>query len=223
MQEQSEAQTESAKDVRIAALEAELAEARRQQEATTDVLKTISESGANLQVVLDRLVRTTSALCDDEDVAIHRLEGEVITIAAHFGSIPIPPGAYPVSATGAAARAIRERTRIEVDDLPSETEQYPGGSARARTTGARTFLCVPLVNGDRALGAIVLRRLEVKRFSDNQIALVEAFASQAVIAIENARLFETEQARSRELQEALEYQRGGAEVLQAIAGSPGRI
>ncbi|MGE3915638.1 MAG: GAF domain-containing protein, partial [Hyphomicrobiaceae bacterium] len=220
MQQQLDAQTETiaAKDARIAALEAELAEARRRESATANVLRTINKSPSDLPAVLEALVATCSALCEGEDVSIHRIDGERVIIAAHFGSIPIPDGAsYSLKAVSPPVHCMASRSLVEVTDLLEEAEAYPDGARASRATGARSFLCAPLIAKDRAIGAFVLRRAEARPFSRSQAALVEAFADQAVIAIENARLFEAEQARTRELRESLEYQTAISELLRVIA------
>src|SRR5262249_33807254 len=109
---------------------------------------------------------------------------------------------------------------IHVADMQSETEEYPESSAFARRLGFHTVLVVKLVRAGDAIGAIALRRSEVRPFTDRQIDLLKIFADQAVIAIENTRLFKAEQASKRELQESLEYQTATSEVLNVISRSP---
>src|SRR5262249_13915924 len=101
--------------------------------------------------------------------------------------------------------------------------EFPVSHALAQRFGYRTVLATPLLRKGVAIGAIVIRRLEVRPFTDSQIKLLETFASQAVIAIENARLFEAEQARTRELSELLEQQTATSDVLQVISSSPGEL
>src|SRR5215813_12817071 len=104
--------------------------------------------------------------------------------------------------------------------MQSETDEYPESSAIARRVGFRSILAVPLLGSGEAIGAITMRRSEVRPFTDRQIELLQTFADQAVIAIENTRLFEEVQARTRELTDALEYQTATSDVLNVISRSP---
>src|SRR5262249_53872330 len=102
------------------------------------------------------------------------------------------------------ARAILDRRTIHVADILAEGDEYPEGRRLALQTGFRTALAVPLVHAGEAIGAIFIRRVEVRPFTERQVELVNPFADQAVIAIENARLFEEVQARTRELAKTVE-------------------
>ena len=113
-----------------------------------------------------------------------------------------------------------DKQSIHVADLQAETDEYPEGSELARRYGYRTILVVPLLRAGEGIGAITIRRAEVRPFTDRQIDLLETFADQAVIAIENTRLFEAEQARTRELQESFDHQTATSEVLGVISRSP---
>src|SRR5262249_37761313 len=114
---------------------------------------------------------------------------------------------------------VLERRVVHVADLQGEADDFPEGSATAREFGHRTILCVPLLHDGRPIGAIGLRRGEVRPFVDEQIALLNTFADQAAIAIENARLFEELQRRNRELNDALEQQTATSEILRTISQS----
>src|SRR5262249_29076683 len=116
-----------------------------------------------------------------------------------------------------------DRQAIQVDDAQAEGGEYPEGSDFARRLGFRTILAVPLVRAGEAIGAIVLRRKEVRPFTDQQIELLKTFADQAVIAIQNTRLVEEVQAKTRELQESLEYQTATSDVLGVISRSPTQL
>src|ERR1051326_4612004 len=203
-----------------ARLLSELRESLEQQTATSDVLRVISSSPTELQPVLDTLVKTASMLCRADDVAILRLEGDGLAVVAHHGPILAPRG-YVVPLRGSVTgRCLTERGPVHVADLQAETEAYPEGSAVARELGHRTILAVPLLREGVPLGAINLRRDKVEPFTDKQIELVTTFADQAVIAIENVRLFDEVQARTRELQEALDYQTATSDVLEVISRTP---
>jgi two-component system, NtrC family, sensor kinase len=129
----------------------------------------------------------------------------------------------PLTRGVVAGRAVIERRTLQVGDLQAEKEEYPEGSEFARRLDYRTILVVPLIRADEAIGAILIRRTEVRPFTDRQVDLLKTFADQAVIAIENTRLFEAEQARTKELQESLEYQTATSEVLNVINRSPSQL
>jgi signal transduction histidine kinase len=203
----------------------ELTEALEQQTATADVLKVISRSALDLQKVLDALVESAARLCNAYDAAILQVVGEGLRLVAHHGKIPLagPVGrlTVPLVRGRIAGRAAIERRTIQVADVLTEADEYPENLKNAHQLGYRTALVVPLVRAGEAIGVIVIRRDEVRPFTERQIELVRTFADQAVIAIENTRLFEAEQSRTRELTEALERQTATAEVLSVISSSHG--
>src|SRR5215470_15638291 len=176
----------------------ELAEARDQQAATAEILRVISSSPTDLQPVFAEIATSAARLCDAYDALIRQVDGEVLRIVGHHGPIPAA-GTLPLTRGLPPARAILDRRTIHITDLLTETDEFPEGSDRARSLGFRTILAVPLVHASEAIGVISIRRPEVRPFTDRQIELIKTFADQAVIAIENARLFEGEQARKREL------------------------
>jgi GAF domain-containing protein len=197
----------------------ELSESLQQQTATADVLKVISRSTFDLQKVLDTLTESACRLCDAYDAVIVLREGEFLRIAAHHGDIPVVDK-WPVSRDWISGRAVIDRKTIQVHDLLAEEAEYPMAFAFAQQTGHRSLFAVPLMREQEVIGAITIRRTEVRPFTDKQIAVVQTFADQAVIAIENVRLFAAEQQRTRELTEALEYQTATGDILRVISRSP---
>src|SRR5262249_15924226 len=174
--------------------------------------------------VLGAGVGGVSGLGGAVDVWISRLEGDRLLQAAHFGPILNPVGyVFPAVRGTVTGLCVLERRPVHVADLQAEKETYPEGSAIAREFGHRTTLAVPLLREGAPLGAMALRRAKVEPFTHKQIELVTTFADQAVIAIENARLFEEVQARTRELAESLEQQTSTSNVLSVISRSPGDL
>ncbi|MET0537403.1 MAG: GAF domain-containing protein, partial [Xanthobacteraceae bacterium] len=209
-------------EIELAQIRRELSEARAQQTATAQVLKTISRSAFDLQTVLDALADSAVRLCNAYDCAIWRPEGDRLRLAAHKGPIAVPEY-LPLGRGTVTGRSILEGKTLHVADLQAEVEEFPQGSAHARQRDFRTLLQVPLMREGVVIGSIGLRRVEQQPFSEGQIALLETFADQAVIAIENARLFEQVQSRTHELSEALEYQTATGDVLNIISRSPREI
>ena len=197
----------------------DLTEALEQQTATSEILRVISESPTELQPVLDALVKSAVRFCAANDATIHRLEGDVLPVVAHHGPIRAPRGFMtPVGGT-ATGHSVLERRAVHVVDYQAATEEFPEGSAIARDLGYHTILSVPLLRESVPLGAIILRRTEVEPFSDKQTALLHTFADQAVIAIENVRLFKELQERTHELTRSVEELRALGEVGQAVSSS----
>src|SRR5215475_885996 len=199
----------------------ELAEAREQQAATAGILASISSSPADLQHVFASIAASAARLCDANDAVIHRVDGDVLSLVAHYGPI-FAPSTLPLKAGFFIGRAVLDKQTIHVGDVQSATNEYPEGSELAKGLMG-TILAVPLIQAGKAVGGISIRRAEVRAFTERQIELLRVFADQAVIAIENTRLFEEVQARTKELQDSLERQTATSEVLGVISRSPNEV
>jgi signal transduction histidine kinase len=185
----------------------ELRESLQQQTATAEVLRVISSSPTDIRPVLSAVGENAARLCDANNAVIFRLEGGLLRQVASYGGIPTtshPIEGLPVNRGRVTGRAVFERRTIHVHDLAAEDSDFPEGSRDARRDGHRTTLATPLLREGTPIGAILIRRMEVRPFSEKQIALLETFADQAVIAIENVRLFDEIQDKSRQLAEASE-------------------
>jgi two-component system NtrC family sensor kinase len=200
----------------------DLTESLQHQTATADVLKVISRSVFNLQAVLDALVESAAHLCDTDRAVLTRKQGDRYYRAALYGfpdeaiaemkSVPVDLESGTI-----VARALRNCAVVHVADVNADPE-YPGSPAQT-LGGVRTVLSVPLIRETQPVGAITVSRTRVEPFTEKQIDLIKTFADQAVIAIENARLFDEVQARTRDLSESLQQQTATADVLKVISRS----
>ncbi|MFY9785341.1 MAG: GAF domain-containing protein, partial [Pseudolabrys sp.] len=204
----------------------ELRESLQQQTATADVLKVISRSTFDLQTVLDTLVESAARLCRADRSTIRLVKDNLYHEAAMYGHSqqhkermfrePLKPGQGSI--VGRVAQAGKS-----VHVIDGQADPDPELANRCRSGNVRTTLGVPLLREGTPIGVLLLQRGIVQPFTDKEIELAETFADQAVIAIENVRLFDEVQARTRDLSESLEQQTATSEVLKVISSSPGEL
>jgi GAF domain-containing protein len=203
---------------KVALFKRERDEAIEQQRATSEVLRAISNSPTDAASTLGAIAKSVARLLDVTDAEIMSVEGNMLRcVAKHGQSRQWPVGtARLLTRDWVTGRAVIDRTIVQVADLQAQEREFPQGAAYARQYGHRTTLAVPLLREGSAIGAILIRRMDVRPFTDKQTALVQNFAAQAVIAIENTRLLNA-------LRESVQQQTATSEVLGVISSSPGEL
>ena len=201
----------------------ELGESLEQQTATAEILGVIASSPTDIQPVLDVIAENAARVCGAKDAHILRVEGDLLRMVSSYGRLPVLDGfeeGIRISRDWVTGRAVVDGHTVHVHDLAADSEnEFPEGKDFARRFGHRTTLATPLVREGVPIGAILIRREKVHPFSDKQIKLLETFADQAVIAIENVRLFQELQTRTRELARSVEELKALGEVGQAVSST----
>jgi len=194
----------------------ETKESLEQQTAISEILRVISSSPVDVKPILEAVAERAARICDAPFSDIILAEGATMRVAATIGDLGRPIEPVVLDRTTVMGRSIVDKATVQVADLQSAGDEFPLGQALARKYGHRTILAVPLVRGARALGTILLRRVEARPFEDKHIVLLKTFADQAAIAIENVRLF-------NETREGLEQQTATSQILRVISDSPGDV
>jgi GAF domain-containing protein len=175
--------------------------------------------------VFNAILENATRICEAQIAEIILAENSAVRVAAGHGDAQrlAVDEMVPLDRSTVMGRSICDQKTIHVADLQNAGDEFASGREFAKKFGHRTILCVPLIREGRALGTILVRRMEVRPFEQKHIALLTTFADQAAIAIENVRLFKAEQERTRELSESLEQQMATSEVLKVISSSPGDL
>jgi PAS domain S-box-containing protein len=197
----------------------DIEEALRYQTGSANILNVIASSPTDVQPAMKAIVESACELCGAYDAVALLKEGDDLLFSAHHGPIPMHSQRKSINRKWTAGRAFIDQKPIHVHDLQAERDEFPEGMEMAREMGHRSIVSVPLLREGESIGALVLRRSEVNPFSEKQITLLQTFADQAVIAIENVRLFDEVKARTDDLRESLQQQTATADVLKVISRS----
>ena len=204
----------------VARLTSERDEAREQQTATAEILRVIRASPTDVQPVFDMIAESASRLCAAQFCFVYRFDGQLLHFVAHHSvgpkAVEINRRAFPQppSRKSVAARAILEQSVVQIPDVNADPDYALG--ELAAVCGYRSGIGIPILRDGVPVGSIAIARAEAGLFPNRQVELLKTFADQAVIAIENVRLF-------NDTKEALEQQTATSEVLKVISGSPGDL
>src|SRR5262245_14418067 len=175
----------------IAAQAQEIREGAEQQAATSDILRMIARSPGDLQSVLNAIVESTARVCNAEDASVRLVDGDVLRLMAHVGPIRSTTVALRIADEPLNQHVLSSGETVHIEDILAQKDPiFAPTRDRLRPVGVRTLVYTPLQQNGRVIGTIGLRRLEVKPFTDRQVRLLKTFADQAMIAIENVRLFQ---------------------------------
>jgi two-component system NtrC family sensor kinase len=214
-------------DEQLSRLKRELNEAIEQRAATSAVLRVIRSSPTDAQPVFDMIAESAQRLCHAQYCFVYRFDGEFLHFVAHYGLTPevleMNRRAYPVppGRKSAAARAVLERKVVQIPDVKADAEFVLG--PMAKVGGFGSVVGVPILQDGVPVGSIAVTRVQTGLIPEQQSELLKTFADQAAIAIENVRLFDEAQQRTRDLSESLEQQTATSEVLKVISRSPGDL
>jgi signal transduction histidine kinase len=199
----------------------DLTEALEQQTATSEILRAIANSPTEIQPVLDVIAENAARICGTADISICRVENGVYRFVATYGSAPtLTAGTTrPIDRDSITGRSIVERQTIHIHDVRTVQDDFWRVKAGAVSQGLRTMLATPLLREGVAIGAINIRRTEVKPFTEKQVALLKTFADQAVIAIENVRLFQELETKTQDLARSVGELKALGEVGQAVSST----
>jgi signal transduction histidine kinase len=199
----------------------ELSESLEQQTATAEILRVISSSPTDLQPVMDAVAENAARVCGATDATIRLIEDETMRVASHFGAIPLGAAeVIPLDRDSHTGRAIIERRTIHIEDMgPVPETEFPRVNHPEMGRTVRTIVAAPLLRKGEPIGAILIRRVEAEPFTDKQIELLKTFADQAVIAIENVRLFQELQTRTRDLARSVDELQALGEVGRAVSST----
>ncbi len=202
----------------------ETQEALQHQTGSANILRVIASSPTDVGPVLHAIVESACALCEAYDAVVMLEASDELRLGAHHGPLPMSQRSWPNDRTSISGRAMADQRPVHVVDvLSDESTEFAVAREMSRTDGCHTLLGAPLLREGESIGAIVLRRAEPHPFSAKQIALLQTFADQAVIAIANVQLFEEVQAKTRDLEESLQQQTATADVLKVISRSPDKL
>src|SRR6516164_1158550 len=199
----------------VAGQETEVARLTRELSAMSEILRLISNSPSNVTAILQSVAEQAAQICQAQYVDIFVVENESLRNVAWYGEIKRTL-ALPLYRSTATGRSVSDKRAISIDDMQNPGPGFARGREAALRDGHRSILAVPLIREGRAVGTINIRRTEIRPFEQKHISLLTNFADQAVIAIENARLF-------NELRESLQQQTATADVLRVISSSPGEL